>query len=144
SCCSRGLGNNGRNWIDTGHGCRERWANVNRGGAVMDTSLVRSVARGLRYRPLGYLVGRAVEVAHLDRIEEAVRLALSPDLPDGCCLAWPEPRFREGAVAKYGILDLSFTAPGDMLASDISTGMPLLRELGYLPGGETGPQNRVC
>ncbi len=105
---------------------------------------VRSVARGLRYCPLGHLVGRVVEVTDLERIEDAVRLALGPDLPDNSCLAGPEPRFREGAVAKYGILDLRFTAPGDMLASDVPAGVPLLRELGYLAGGEAGPQNRVC
>jgi hypothetical protein len=52
--------------------------------------------------------------------------------------------FREGAVAKHGILDLRFTAPADMLAGDVLTGVPLLRELGFLPGGEAGPQTRVC
>src|SRR5579862_3092014 len=102
---------NGRNSTATGQGCRERRANANRGEAVMETGLVRSVARGLRYRPLAHLVGRIVEVADLDRIEDAVRTALGPDLPDGCRLAGPEPRFREGAVAKYGILDHRFTAP---------------------------------
>jgi hypothetical protein len=110
----------------------------------MDTGLVRSVARGLRYRPLGHLVGRVVEVTHLDRVEDTVRLVLAPDLPDGCRLAGPELCYREGAVAKYGILDLRFTAPGDMLAGEVLSGVPLLRELGYLPGGEVGPQNRVC
>src|SRR3954466_9530063 len=110
----------------------------------METDLVRSVARGLRYRPLGHLAERVVEVVDLDRIEDAVRIALGPDLPAGCGLAGPEPRFREGAIAKYGILDLRFAAPADMLAGKALTGVPLLRELGYLPGGEAGPQNRVC
>src|SRR3954452_15746473 len=110
----------------------------------MDTELVRSVARGLRYRPLDHLVGRSVEIADLEAVEDAVRLALGPDLPDGCRLAGPEPRYREGAIAKYGILDLRFTAPGDLLPGDVRTVVPLLRELGYLPGGEAGPQNRVC
>src|SRR5262245_50242745 len=99
------------------------------------TDLVKAVARGLRYRPLGHLVGRVVDVTHLDRVEDTVRLALGPDLPEGCRLAGPEPRFREGAGAKYGILDLRFAAPDDMLAGDVSTGVPLLSELGYLPGG---------
>jgi hypothetical protein len=110
----------------------------------MDTGLVRSVARGLRYRPLARLGGRVVEVTDLDRIEDAVRTALGTDLPDGCGLAGPEPPFREGAVAKYGILDLRFTAPGDMLAGDALTGVPQLRQLGFLPGGEAGPLHRVC
>src|SRR5262249_12010446 len=73
----------------------------------------------------------------------AIRLALGPDLPKGCRLVGPEPRIREEAVAKYGILDLSFTAPGDMLAGKVSNGVPVLRELGYLPGSAEGPQSRV-
>jgi hypothetical protein len=110
----------------------------------MDTGLVRRVARGLRYRPLSHLLGRVVAVSDLDRIEDAIRLSLGTDLPDGCRLAGPEPRFREGAVAKYGILDLRFTAPGDILAGDVLTGVPLLRELGYLPEEQVGPQHRDC
>ena len=110
----------------------------------MNTDLVKEVARRLRYRLLGHLVGRVIEVTDLDRIEDAVRIALGPDLPVSCRLVGPEPRFREGVVAKYGILDIRFTAPNNMLASDVSAGVPLLRELGYLPGGEAGPQNRVC
>ena len=31
-----------------------------------------------------------------------------------------------------------------MLAGEVLTGVPLLRELGFLPGGDLGPQNRVC
>jgi hypothetical protein len=110
----------------------------------MDTSLVHSVASGLRYRSLDHLVGRVVEIRDLDRIEDTVRLALATDLPDGCRLAGPEPHFRETAVAKYGILDLRFIVPGDMLVGNVLTGVPLLRELGYLPGREAGPQNRAC
>jgi hypothetical protein len=59
--------------------------------------LVRAVARGLRHRPLG------------------------PDLPDGRRLAGPEPRCREGSFAKYGLLDLRFTAPGVVLAGPSSS-----------------------
>jgi hypothetical protein len=111
----------------------------------MDTGLVRDVARALRYRPLDHLVGRSVEVHDLDEIEENVHLALGPDLPEGCRLVGPELHFREGAVAKYGILDLRFSAPGELLTEgDVRTGVALLRELGFLPGGETGPQQRVC
>jgi hypothetical protein len=110
----------------------------------MDTELVRGVARGLRYRPLEHLIGRLIEVADLAEVEHAVRLALGPDLPEGCRLVGPELRSREGAVAKYGILDLRFSAPAELLSGEARTGVPLLRELGFLPGGEVGPQHRVC
>jgi hypothetical protein len=107
----------------------------------MDTELVRGVAKGLRYRALKHLVGRAVEVRDLDGVEEAVRLALGPDLPDGCRLAG-EPHGREGTVAKYGILHLRFSAPDHVLAGEARTGVQLLRELGYLPAEEA--RGRVC
>jgi hypothetical protein len=116
----------------------------------MDTELVRSIAERLRYRPLDRLVGRVVEIADLDRVEEAIGLTLGADMPEGCRLAGPEPGIREAAVCKYGILDLRFTAPDCVLAHPPTsptgdrTGFPLLRELGYLPGGEVGPQERLC
>src|SRR5947209_3670485 len=72
----------------------------------MDTDLVKAIARGLRYRPLGHLNGRAVEVVELDRVEDAVRLALGPELPGGCRLAGPEPHFLVGEVAKEAVLRL--------------------------------------
>src|SRR5262245_32697642 len=110
----------------------------------MDTELVRSVAGQLRYRELGHLVGRAVEVRDLGDVEGEVRRALGPDLPEGCRLAGPEPGSLLLTVAKYGILDLRFAAPAEALGGEARAGVPLLRELGYLPGRGAGPQGRVC
>jgi hypothetical protein len=109
----------------------------------MDTHLVKAVARSLRYRSLDHLIGRPVEIRDIGRVEEAVRSALGPDLPDGCRLAGPEPIYRHGAVAKYGILDLVFSVPGEMPIGDVRGGLALLHDLGFLPGGD-GPQHRVC
>jgi hypothetical protein len=108
----------------------------------MDTQLIKSVARGLRYRSLDHLIGRAIEVHDLDQIEDAVRFGLGPDMPEDCRLAGPERHICEVAVAKYGILDLRFTAPGNLLTGEARTGVRLLRELGYLPKNQ-GPQQRV-
>src|SRR4051794_34273518 len=99
----------------------------------MDTELVRTIARGLRYRPLNHLIGQTVEIRDLAAVEDAVRVTLGPDLPEGCRLVGPELHYREGAVAKYGILDLKFAAPAGLLATDARSGVPLLRELGFLP-----------
>jgi hypothetical protein len=108
----------------------------------MDTQLIKSVARGLRYRSLDHLIGRAIEIHDLDQIEDAVRFGLGPDMPEDCRLAGPERHTREVAVAKYGILDLRFTAPGNLLTGEARTGVRLLRELGYLPKHQD-PQQRV-
>jgi hypothetical protein len=110
----------------------------------VDTDLVRNVARGLRCRPLQRLIVRAVMVRDLAAVEDAVRSALGPDLPEGCRLLGPEPHYREGAVAKYGVLDLRFSAGEGLFGEDARTGVPLLRELGFLPGGGEGPSHRVC
>jgi hypothetical protein len=104
----------------------------------VDTELVRRVARGLRYRPLGQLVGRTVLVRDLDAIEEAVRVGLGDEFPVACRLDGPELVYRHGAVAKYGILDLRFSVLTDLLVGAAS-GVPLLRELGFLPGESEQP-----
>lgn len=101
----------------------------------MDTELIRGVARGLRYRPLDHLISRSIDIADLERIEDAVRLSLGSNLPDGSQLAGLEPDFLIGQVVKYGFLDLRFTGRTDMLVADARSGVPLLRELGYLSGG---------
>jgi hypothetical protein len=109
----------------------------------MNTELVRSVGRELRYRPLEHLVGRFVEVHDLGTVEEAIRTALGEDFPEGCRLVGPEMDSRQVAVARNGILDLRFSAPADLLTG-AHTGLPLLRELGFLRGREVGPQQSVC
>jgi hypothetical protein len=110
----------------------------------MDTELVRDVARGLRYRTLDSLVGRSIEVGAIDTVEDAIVAGLGGGLPQGCRLAGPELHYRVVAVAKCGILDLRFTAPRELLLGDgVRTGVPLLRELGYLPDEMGGAPSRV-
>lgn len=109
----------------------------------MDTELVRRIARGLRYRPLEQVVGRTVLVRDLDAVEEAVRVELGDEFPAACRLDGPGLIYRHGAVAKYGILDLRFSAPDDLLV-DAASGVPLLRELGFLPGAGTEQPQQVC
>src|SRR5262245_60448525 len=99
----------------------------------MHTEVIRSVARGLRYRPLPHLIGRVIKIHDLATVESAVRRGLRPDLPEECHLLEPALHFREATVAKYGILDLTFSAPAALLEGDALTGIPLLRQLRFLP-----------
>jgi hypothetical protein len=94
-------------------------------------TLVRTVARGLRYRTLDALIDLEVMVAALATVEDAVRQALRPHFPEHCFLDKP---VGEGAVAKYGLLDLLFNAPEHLLGNDFRSGIALLRDLGFLPG----------
>jgi hypothetical protein len=104
---------------------------------------MRRVARSLQYRPLEHLVGRTVLVRDLDAVEEAVRASLGPEFPAACRLDGPELVYRHGAVAKYGILDLRFSAPDGLLV-DAASGVPLLRELGFLPTAGAEQPLPVC
>jgi hypothetical protein len=96
-------------------------------------TLIRSVARGLRYRSLDDLIGREVIITHVTTVEDPVRRALGAALPSACSLIGPEVHYRQGAVAKYGLLDLQFAAPRHLLGDESRSGVSLLRELGYLP-----------
>jgi hypothetical protein len=44
-------------------------------------TLIRSVARGLRYRSLDDLIGREVIITHVTTVEDPVRRALGAALP---------------------------------------------------------------
>lgn len=99
----------------------------------MNTALLKQVARGLRYRTLDHLVGRSIVVRDLNAMEEAVRVGLGDDFPAECRLVAPSS--IHGAVAKYGILDLDFSAPAERLG-EAKGGVRLLRELGFLPTEE--------
>src|SRR5262249_2165041 len=110
----------------------------------MNKALLRSVARGLRYRPLEQLIGRSVWIRDLADVETAIRSALRTDMPPDCRLIDSEPHFREGAIAKYGILDLTFSAPAGLLGENSQTGIPLLRDLGFLPRTKGDRTDNVC
>jgi hypothetical protein len=102
----------------------------------MSTSLLKSVAGHLRYRELTSLLGRKVVIQALDTVESDIRSALSDTPVSDGALASPERKYIEGAMAKYGILDLTFVSPSYQLDEDFQDGLGMLKRFGFLPRGK--------
>lgn len=98
-----------------------------------DETLLLNVARSLRYRTLQQMIGKTVAVTAHARIVADVSSFVG-QFVDGCAFYGPEQKFLDGQIAKYGLLDLRFNAPSEMLDSESAGGIPLLRELGFVGG----------
>lgn len=96
-------------------------------------TLVKRLARELRYRPLPELVGQEIMIHSVESVEEDLREALAPFLPGQAQYEWPHSPFLERTLAKYGILDVTFRAPASLLQGEAEQGVPLLKKLGFLP-----------
>ena len=93
--------------------------------------LIRRVARGLRYRSFDAMIGQTVLVSSIDAIVADIHTFVQRFRPD-CVYTGHSEGSLVGALAKYGILDFEFRAPDSLLLSEFSTGIPLLKELGFL------------
>jgi hypothetical protein len=97
-----------------------------------ETALIRGIARELRYRSFDDLISREVTINHLDSVGKDICSALSNALPQGCKYIETEREFLEGAIVKYGIIDVTFTAPEHLLNSRDQGGITLLKDLGFI------------
>lgn len=96
-----------------------------------DENILLNVARSLRYRTLQPMLGKSVEVSARLRIVDDVSSFVS-QFVDGCLFDGPGQNVLDGQIAKFGLLDLRFSAPSRMLDSVPAAGVPLLRELGFV------------
>jgi hypothetical protein len=99
-------------------------------------ALVRTVARGIRYRSLPELIGRRVAIHGIETVGTDIRESLGDLLPDECELISP---INLPAIAKYGILDLEFTVSESVLTSNCQSGIGLLKETGLVCARKTPP-----
>ena len=99
----------------------------------VDISLLKSVARRLRYKELPSLVGRKIVIQAVDTIEANVKSALADTPVSHGVLRVSERKFIEGSMAKYGLLDLTFASSSYRLDTDFYTGLGALKTLGFLP-----------
>ncbi len=94
-------------------------------------TLFRKVVRGLKYREITPLIGKSIIIT--DRVliaNEANKFVSS--FFSHCEYSSPEQEFLEGQIAKYGILDLRFSAPQTMLDVDAQSGVAILRSLHFV------------
>jgi hypothetical protein len=94
------------------------------------TSILKDVARKLRYRVLSEFIGQEVEIHSLETIEADIRRAYGELWPEKCTLI--DKSVSPLAITKYGILDLRFLVADNKLVSDYQTGIPLLKDLAFV------------
>jgi hypothetical protein len=100
---------------------------------VNNLTLVKRLAKDLRYRPLPELIGQSVVIQNVDSIEADLRQALAPLIPAEAIFEWPQRPHMERTLAKYGVLDVTFRVPSTLLQADDEHGVSLLKKLGFLP-----------
>lgn len=93
--------------------------------------IVRQVARRLRYRTVGELIGRVVALRSFDTMLPDIQAVLDESLPSPA-FRGPEESYRIGALAKYGLLDLCYDVPSDIATTEHHHGLSLLKELGFV------------
>jgi len=112
-------------------------------------SLLLNVARNLRYRSLEPMIGQLVTISDRSRVSSESTDFVAK-FTEGCSYAGPEQEYLDGQIAKYGILDLRFAAPSTLLGPSSSTGVSLLKELGFVDDSaqqlaeEFGADTAVC
>lgn len=92
------------------------------------TTLIKLIARELRYLPLAELIGRKLTIKSTDTIATDIHQALNDVLPTECNLLTTAKSIKL-MLAKYGYLDLTFSAPPELLNHQAKSGMPLLKSL---------------
>lgn len=98
--------------------------------------LILRVARGLRYRSVDAMIDQTVTVSSIRAVVPDIRAFVQRFCPD--CVYKDLGSDPVLSLAKYGLLDLEFRAPDSHLLLEFSTGIPLLKELGFLSDTDDG------
>lgn len=98
----------------------------------MKITYLRKILRGLRYCSLPKLIDRRVEVSSLETFESDLFAILGGDLPVDGRLISPDKVHLEGAIAKYGLIDVKLSVSNRHLASCSLIDGETLRELGFI------------
>jgi hypothetical protein len=106
-------------------------------------SLLLNVARSLRYRTFEPIIGHELMVSRSDLIASESE-ALVGRFLDGCSFCSPEQGDLDGQIARYGLLDLCFQARAALLENGYKTGIPLLKELGFIEDGTSSVAEEDC
>jgi hypothetical protein len=95
----------------------------------MTVSLVKKVARNIRYHALPDWIDKQVVVNGLGSVEQDVQQGLNDVLLEQATLVEFDLRRRQLALSKYGILDLEFLIEFEWVWNSEIAGVPLLRQL---------------
>ena len=100
---------------------------------MAEISLIKQVARGIRYSRLSELIGQAVSVSSLESAEKTVETLVNQNVPGDYVTEPVEKRFLNGAIAKYGILDQTLIALSNVPDPGYEVGIRVLKQLNLLP-----------
>lgn len=100
---------------------------------TQENTLLLNIARNLRYKTFTPMLGKRVKISERTSITTEVAWFVA-QFADSCSFYGPEQKYLDGQIAKYGLLDMQFTARSTMLDADSKKGIPLLRELGFIDG----------
>jgi hypothetical protein len=95
-------------------------------------SVLRKVARGLRYRPLPELIGTKLTIENVSSVPLNVGAMLDRALPLSVRFSGPQGRWITVALAKYRILDLTFIVDEVEWQTGDKPGTSLLKEFGFI------------
>jgi hypothetical protein len=98
-------------------------------------SLLRRLHRSLAYSTVDALAGISVQVHSAETAPDDVLGVVKRALSINVTTMAPDLDYREGAIAKYGILDLTFGI-GSTSSEIPRPGLGILRPLGLVDGGE--------
>src|SRR5690348_3076147 len=94
--------------------------------------LIKQVARTLRYRSLPDLIGQELLISDRKLVAQEVQSSLLTKFSYQFDFLKPETKYIEGAIAKYGLIDLTFSTSADLFGTDYEHGIPLLKKLNFL------------
>ena len=93
---------------------------------------LKTILTGLRYCDLPKLINRQIEICSIETVESDIFAILGGDLPNESHLLSPEKIYIEGAIAKYGIIDVKFAVSNKHLANCSIIKGDTLRKLGLV------------
>src|SRR5687767_6114522 len=97
-----------------------------------ETALIKWLAQHLRYRALPDLTGHEVQINSLSTIDVDLRRGLDVDILRNASYTPLPPGEAEEALAKHGIIDVSYIVSAEMLDQDFDSGSELLSWLGFI------------
>jgi hypothetical protein len=97
----------------------------------MKMALLKKILRGVRYSPLPKLIDQHVEVHSIETIEADLLTAFRNDLPPESRLISKERYYIEGALVKYGLMDVMFSVSSEYLDACPPITGKMLRDFGF-------------
>lgn len=95
-------------------------------------SLLKAIAREIRYRELDFLIGQEIKLSTFESIESDLKEFLRVNLISHVTSLDTSPKTMSGTMAKYGFLDITFRVDPILLEQSCRSGLELLKDLRFI------------